>query len=158
MIFTNQKIHNKMGTIFDLKTNIFKKNKPLMTDGCCEEPLPCCGNTGTGLRGYDLLFESPAGLNKIDTDELYKTELFALEKYSIQIQTIGLGPVTVLSVTITPLSGEFSASLGLPFVVSDPGTGVIASGLFLNPGTYPFTIFVVTDSGNVSFNVSIIVT
>jgi hypothetical protein len=147
-----------MGTIFDSKTNIFKKNKPLMTDGCCEEPLPCCGNTGIGLRGYELLFDAPAGLNLIDTDELYEEEVFIGEKYAIQLQTIGLGPVTVLSVTITPLSTELTASLGIPFVVSDPGTATIASGQFLNPGTYPFTIFVVTDSGNVSFNVSITAT
>lgn len=154
MIFTNQKIHKKMGTIFSNKKSIFKKIKALMTDGCCEVPEPCCG-TGTGLRGgYRVLFNHdllPSAQEVFDGTGVNVT-LANGSKWSFYLETTGPVDVQIISISVSPSV--------INTIVNGAGTAVY-------PGLYPiiqsavnfaggsFTVTIVTDSGTFTFSANI---
>lgn len=145
-----------MGTIFDKKTSIFKKNKPLMTDGCCEVAEPCCG-TGTGARGYKV-FYSDGIAQEINDGSTFVEKIAPNTKWGFSLETIpGNGSITVTSIVVTP------AVIGLnvastPFSVPDPGSGAICTANWSTSGVRIFSVSITTDSGNFSFNVEITVT
>lgn len=143
-----------MGTIFDSKTNIFKKNKPLMTDGCCDEALPCC-ESGTGARGYKIFFGDGGTPQEINDGSTFLETINVNTKWSIYLETLtGLGSVTVSSIVIPSIPAGLSVAT-TPFTIPEPGNDAICNANWATTGTRTFSVSVTTDSGNISFNVEI---
>lgn len=143
-----------MGTIFDKITSIFKKNKPLMTDGCCQVSEPCCGS-GTGVKGkYKVYFNHgllPSPLEVTDGTGINATIGNGV-KWNFYLETTGPVDVQVISISCSPLV--------LNTVLAGAGTAFY-------PGLYPiinsavgfaggiFTVTVVTDGETFTFSANI---
>lgn len=48
-----------MGTIFNNKSSVFNRSKPLLTDGCCDITQPCCGPIAEPKYSQFLMSKNP---------------------------------------------------------------------------------------------------
>lgn len=140
-----------MGTIFDSKTNIFKKNKPLMTDGCCDEALPCC-ESGTGARGYKVFYVDSGTPQEINDGSTFLETVSIGTKWAIYLDDMN-GSVTVTSVVVTPTIADLNITT-TPIIFPTFGNTIISAN-WVTTGTRTFSVSVTTDSGNFSFNAEI---
>lgn len=141
-----------MGMIFDSKTNIFKKNKALMTDGCCDEALPCCGDN-TQPKGYKLQY---VGDTTFDITGNFTTNQGNNKKWSIiLIDDLDGTDINITGINITPsIPAGLSVLSPLPVTVSD-GDNVTIVGATWDTGLRAFTIELLTDQGNFTFKAEI---
>ena len=142
-----------MGTIFDNKKSIFKKSKALMTDGCCQEPEPCC-NVGTGLRNYKVFYTENGNPTPIEINNA-STFLLTINtgtKWAIVLDDI-TGSVTVTAITVTPTIAGLNIAT-TPFTFPPNGNTLLDAN-WATTGTRIFSVSVTTNSGNFSFNAQI---
>jgi hypothetical protein len=139
-----------MGTIFDSKKSIFKKSKALMTDGCCEVSEPCCD--ASALLKYKVYYESGTQTQINNAGTLVKT-IAPSTKWSVRLETAGSN-VTVTSIVVTPTIAGLSINT-TPFTITDPASGSIIDANWATTGTRIFTVSIITNVGNFSFNAEI---
>lgn len=143
-----------MGTIFDNKKSIFKKSKPLMTDGCCEVAEPCCT---PALRRFRVWYTSGSTDIEITNNSTFSISIPNSTKWNIYIETIpGKGSVNVTTITVPSVPSGLTV-YPTPIAVADPGSQTLCDANWASDGVRTFTMSLITDGGNFTFNAQITV-